>query len=179
MARSDSLIRLAQPADASAIAQLSRDTIEAGLGWSWQPQRVGASIRDPQSLCIVVGSLPIRGFCITQFGEERAHLSLLAVDPRHRRRGLGASLVNWMLISARAAGIAAIHVELRANNVGAQSFYRSLGFEAAGLVSGYYRGIESARRMVLRLRPEGLEPPVWEIPLAWRRSARAADDSDA
>jgi ribosomal-protein-alanine N-acetyltransferase len=179
MTGSVSLIRLAQLRDAEAIARLSRDTIEAGLGWSWRPQRVAASIRDPHSLCIVDGIRSIRGFCITQFGEERAHLSLLAVDPRHRRRGMGARLVNWMLSSARIAGIATVDVEMRVNNVEAHRFYLSLGFEMAGLAHGYYRGMESAQRMLLHLRPEGLEPPAWEVPLSWRRSARAADDSDA
>ena len=177
MARTDPLIRLAHEQDAAAIAQLSRDTIETGLGWTWRPQRVAASIRDPQSLCIVAGARPILGFCITQFGEEIAHLSLLAVDPRHRRRGVGARLVDWMVASARIAGIAAIHVEMRANNSDARCFYHSLEFEMGELVRGYYQGVESAQRMILRLRPEGLPQPVWEIPLSWRGPARAADDS--
>ncbi len=174
MARHDSMIRLARVEDASAIAQMSRDTIETGLGWSWRPQRVTASIRDPQSLCIVAGMRNILGFCIMQFGEELAHLSLLAVDSHHRRRGLGAKLVNWVLASARVAGIAAIHVEMRANNSAARDFYRALGFELADLVPGYYRGLESAQRMVLRLRPEGMEPASWEPPVSWRRPEGSA-----
>ena len=179
MSRIDSVIRLAQDQDAAAIAQLSRDAIETGLGWTWRPQRVAASIRDPQSLCIVAGVRPILGFCITQFGEELAHLSLLAVDPRHRRRGLGARLVSWTVASARTAGIAAIHVEMRANNSEARSFYQTLGFELGELVRGYYQGVESAQRMVLRLRPEDLQQALWEIPSSWRRSARTSDDSGA
>lgn len=179
MARIESTIRLARERDAAAIAQLSRDTIETGLGWTWRPQRVAASIRDPQSLCIVAGVRPVLGFCITQFGEEIAHLSLLAVDPRHRRRGLGARLVSWMLASARIAGIAAIHVEMRAKNVEARSFYHALGFEMGEVMRGYYQGVESAQRMVLRIRPEGLEQAVWDIPLSWRRSERTSDDSGA
>ena len=179
MARTDLTIRLAQEQDASAIAQLSRDSIETGLGWSWRPQRVAASIRDPQSLCIVAGARPILGFCITQFGEELAHLSLLAVDPRHRRRGVGSRLVSWMLTSARTAGIAAIHVEMRANNSEARCFYHALGFEMGDLVRGYYQGVEAAQRMILRLRPEGLVQAAWEIPLSWRGPARTSDDSGA
>jgi ribosomal protein S18 acetylase RimI-like enzyme len=168
--RKDELnIRLARLADAEAIAVMSRDAIENGLGWSWRPQRVAASIRDPQSLCCVAGLQSIRGFCITQFGEERAHLSLLAVEAGLRRKGFGRRLVQWTLESARVAGIAAIHVEMRTNNTVAQAFYRSLGFERAGLVPGYYRGVEAAERMVLRLRPDGFEAQVWEVPRSWRR----------
>jgi ribosomal protein S18 acetylase RimI-like enzyme len=164
------VIRLARTDDASTIARMSRDSIETGLGWSWRPQRVAASIRDPQSLCIVAGRQSIVGFCITQFGEEIAHLSLLAIEPPHRRRGLATHLVHWMLASARVAGIASVHVEMRAANVEAREFYSAIGFELSAVVPGYYQGREAAQRMVLRLRPEGIEPPLWEPPVAWRRS---------
>ena len=164
-------IRLARIEDANAIARMARDTIETGLGWSWRPQRVLVSIRDPNTLSIVAGETRVLGFCITQFGDEIAHLSLLAVDPRYRRRGIGRRLVNWMLASARTAGIATVHVEMRTTNLAARAFYRALGFEDAGVVAGYYRGVESALRMVLSLRARDLPEVTWEPPLAWRRSA--------
>jgi ribosomal protein S18 acetylase RimI-like enzyme len=164
-------IRLARSEDANAIARMSRDTIETGLGWSWRPQRVLMAIRDPNTLSIVAADGRVQGFCITQFGDEIAHLSLLAVDPRQRRRGLGRNLVAWMLASARVAGIATVHVEMRTTNLLARAFYRTLGFEDAGVVTGYYRGVESALRMVLSLRGQDLTEVTWEPPLAWRRPA--------
>ncbi|MCC7079743.1 MAG: GNAT family N-acetyltransferase [Burkholderiales bacterium] len=162
-------IRLATIADANAIARMSRDTIETGLGWSWRPPRVLVSLRDPNTLSNVIGDNRVQGFCITQFGDEIAHLSLLAVDARLRRRGLGRKLVSWMLVCARTAGIATVHVEMRTTNLAARAFYRSLGFEDAGVVAGYYRGVESALRMVLSLRARDYPEVIWEPPLAWRR----------
>jgi ribosomal protein S18 acetylase RimI-like enzyme len=164
-------IRLARTEDANAIARMSRDTIETGLGWSWRPQRVLMSIRDPNTLSVVIGEGRVQGFCITQFGDEIAHLSLLAIDPKFRRQGLGRKLVAWMLMSARTAGIATVHVEMRTTNMLARAFYRTLGFEDAGVVTGYYRGVESALRMVLRLRAQDLQEVTWEPPIAWRRPA--------
>jgi [ribosomal protein S18]-alanine N-acetyltransferase len=148
---------------------MSRDTIETGLGWSWRPARVLASIRDSETLAIVAGPERVRGFCIAQFGDESVHLSLLAVNATWRRQGLGRELVNWILASARAAGIAVVNVEMRLTNSKARAFYSALGFEEAGVVAGYYRGIESALRMILRLRAGDLPKVVWEPPLAWRR----------
>ena len=162
-------IRLARADDAAAIARMSRDEIESGLGWSWRPQRVLGAIRDPNTLAIVHGPDHVAGFCITQFAEEIGHLSLLAVETKFRRRGFGRQLVAWMLCSARVAGLATIHVEMRTTNLTARAFYRTLGFEDAGVVTGYYRGVESALRMVLSLRSRHLPDVTWEPPLEWRR----------
>ena len=162
-------IRLARAEDSAAIARMSRDEIETGLGWSWRPQRVLGSIRDPNTLAIVFGPNQVEGFCITQFAEEIGHLSLLAVEVKLRRHGRGRQLVAWMLSSARVAGLATIHVEMRTTNLAARAFYRSLGFEDAGVVAGYYRGVESALRMVFSLRSRHLPEISWEPPLEWRR----------
>jgi len=148
---------------------MSRDTIETGLGWSWRPGRVLAAIGDPETLSIVAGAARVHGFCIAQFGDDSVHLSLLAVDSDWRRRGIGRKLVHWMLASARVAGGAAVHVEMRLTNSSARAFYSALGFEEAEVVAGYYRGVESALRMILRLRAGDLPKVIWEPPLAWRR----------
>ena len=60
---------------------------------------------------------------------------------------------------------------MRTTNLAARAFYRTLGFEDAGVVAGYYRGVESALRMVLSLRSRDFPEVTWEPPLAWRRPA--------
>ena len=82
------------------------------------------------------------------FGDEDAHLNLLAVSPLQRHTGIGRRLVLWLERSAGFAGICAIHVEVRASNMSAQSFYRSLGYRPVGLWPGYYCGREAAVRML-------------------------------
>ena len=144
---------LAAEADALGIARMSRDLIETGLGWSWTATRVLRSIRDPEALVLVAREgRRIIGFAIMDFGEEAAHLALLAVDTSHRRRGIGRHLFGWLKESALTAGIAVVKLELRAGNVEAQHFYHCLGFEETGWTVGYYRRRETALRMALRLR---------------------------
>ncbi len=163
-------IRPARPADAQTIAQLSRDVIETGLGWSWTPARVRQSIVDRDSLVIVAGrGATVAGFAILQVGDDEGHLSLLAVDEAWRRRGVGRRLVEWLMGTAACAGLAQVRLELRSRNEEARQFYEAMGFDVFALSPGYYRGQEAALRMARRLRPEGLEPAVWEIPAAWRR----------
>jgi len=169
-------IRLAGSRDAQAIATMSRDFIEAGLGWKYDAARVLRAIRDRDTLAAVaceggkaVGGrgAPI-GFAIMEFGEERAHLMLLAVRPSHRRLGIGQRLLEWLLESARVAGIASIHLELRASNDAARRFYRAMGFYETVLVPGYYRSgegrKEGALRMLRVLRVPGPVPYTWRPP---------------
>ena len=141
------------PEDAMAVAEMSRDLIESGLGWSWSQQRVARAIGDAETMVLTARDCGrVVGFGIMEFGEEKAHLSLLAVKPGYQREGIGTQVFGWLRESALTAGIAVVKLELRATNVVAQQFYRSLGFEEAGWAVGYYRGRETALRMALHLR---------------------------
>jgi ribosomal-protein-alanine N-acetyltransferase len=138
-------IRLARPDDAQDIALMSRDLIESGLGWSWTRARVSRSIsnRDTLSVAMCRGTRLI-AFAIMFFGDEHAHLNLLAVRPEFQRLGLGTRLIRWLEESAHVAGIRAIHLEVRARNQHARRFYRRLGFLEMALLPKYYRGVEAA-----------------------------------
>ncbi len=59
-----------------------------------------------------------------QFGDLHAHLALLCVPPAQQQRGIGRRLIEWLVESARVAGIASIRLELRADNAAALYFYR-------------------------------------------------------
>jgi [ribosomal protein S18]-alanine N-acetyltransferase len=168
-------IRLAEPRDAQAIAMMSRDFIEAGLGWKYDAPRVLRAIRDRETLAAVAcestrsgGKGAIIGFAIMELGDERAHLVLLAVRPSQRRMGIGQRLLEWLLESARTAGMASIHLELRSGNEAARRFYRAMGFYETVLVPGYYRGgegrKEGALRMLRVLRTPGPVPFTWRPP---------------
>ena len=170
-------IRLAEPRDSQAIAMMSRDFIEAGLGWKYDAARVMRAIRDRETLAVVACESgkaspatrgAIIGFAIMELGDERAHLVLLAVRPSHRRLGIGQRLLEWLLESARVAGMASIHLELRTGNDAARRFYRAMGFYETVLVPGYYRSgegrKEGALRMLRVLRTPGPVPYTWRPP---------------
>jgi ribosomal-protein-alanine N-acetyltransferase len=147
------LLRLARPADAPVLSAMSRDLIETGLPARYTPGRIQRLIRDPQTNTVVAqDGTAVAGFAIMAFGDEHAHLQLMCVAPSQRRRGTGKSLIEWLVASAQVAGIASIHLELRADNADALAFYRQLGFTETVLVPGYYEGRIAARRMVRVLR---------------------------
>jgi ribosomal protein S18 acetylase RimI-like enzyme len=145
-------LSLAHYPDALEIAEMSRDLIEHDLAWSWTPARVRRAILG-RDCCVLVGrrERKIAGFAIMHFGDEVAHLNLLAVSVEHRRQGLGKQLIEWLSMSALEAGVFRIDLELRETNGGARAFYQSLGFQSLDVVQGYYQGREPALRMSRRL----------------------------
>ena len=141
-------LRLARPSDAVTIAGLSRDLIEYDLRWRWTPGRVTVSI-DAPNVNVLVACIHnrIAGFAIMRYGDDDAHLDLLAVAPAYRRAGLGRQLLEWLEKCAVVAGIFTVDLEVRASAKGAQLFYERMGYRALAPLPGYYQGIEAGIRM--------------------------------
>src|SRR5258708_39955359 len=128
-------LRPGRSADAAKIAAMSRDLIETGLGWSWGPDRVERSIANKDAFPLLACDRDrVVAFAIMYFGDEHAHLNLLAVRPSHQRLGIGRHMVEWLTEAAYAAGIATIHLELRAANYPALSLFRPLGFAVTAYI---------------------------------------------
>lgn len=165
MALRDLPLLFATPGDAPAIAAMSRDLIEAGLGWEYRRDRIAKMIGDPDTVALVARDASrIAGFAIMTCGEDRAHLVLLAVRPSHQRRGIARAMVAWLVDTAVTAGVASIHVELRAGNAAAFALYHSAAFEETLRVPGYYRGREAAVRMIRLVRAPTVPLPSWRPP---------------
>jgi ribosomal protein S18 acetylase RimI-like enzyme len=164
-------LRLADASDADTIAQMSRDLIESGLGWRYRSDRVRRMItRRDTSALVACDRRGIVGFAVMQFDDEHAHLMLLAVRPSHQRQGVARQLMQWLLRSARVAGMVSLHLELRASNSAALHFYRSLGFAQTLVLAGYYEQREAAIRMMFLLRAPDAQTPPDDWLLKLRRS---------
>lgn len=152
----DLTFTLAQPSDATTIAEMSKRLIEVDLPWSWTSKRVAKHIRDRDSVVLTarVGT-ELVGFAIMQFSDETAHLNLLAVEPGYEQFGIGRALVQWLEKSAATAGTFDVALEVREGNVGARWFYRKLGYREVRCLVGYYGRVENAVRMVRDLRVAG------------------------
>ena len=158
-------IVFATAGDAQSIAVMSRDLVEVGLGWEYRRERILGMIADRDATAIVArDGARVAGFAIMTFGQERGHLVLLAVRPSHQRCGIAHRLLAWLTETAVVAGAASLHVELRVTNLAALAFYRSEGFAETLRVPGYYRGRETAIRMILMLRGTRLLALPWSPP---------------
>ncbi len=122
--------------------------VEQGLRPSWPAARVARHIRHPESVVLIAErGRQFAGFAIMDFGDDTAHLNLLAVAPAERRRRIGERLVAWLEATALTAGTFIVELELRAGNAAARAFYESLGYAEVVRITGYYQGIEDAVRM--------------------------------
>ena len=66
------------------------------------------------------------------------HITTIAVQFEHRRKGLGETLLISVIDQARDHGALFITLEVRASNQAARSLYGKYGFAEVGLRSRYY-----------------------------------------
>jgi ribosomal-protein-alanine acetyltransferase len=152
----------ARAADAASIAQLSRRVIERGLTWRWTPEAVAALLLDSETAAVVARSDGRSvGFAIMsfRFSSHESHLVLMAVEPELRRAGVGTAMWDWLSTLARRGDVERVALEVRAENLGANAFYGSLGFREVARLPGYYQSREDALRMAFELQPRPAAAP--------------------
>lgn len=146
------ILRAAHKSEASEIAMISRQQIEYGLNWRWTPARVKRYIKDPETM-VLVATIDgvLQGFAVMNLGEDTAHLLLLGVQPKSRRKGIGTAMLDWLEKSCLTAGIRQIRLEVRASNPPARQFYERRGFLLVDHLTAYYDRSEAALVMARRL----------------------------
>ena len=78
------------------------------------------------------------GFCSFWRILDELHINNLAVAPSHRRRGVGAALLLYILQEGVALGARRATLEVRRSNDVARALYERFGFGVAGVRRGYY-----------------------------------------
>jgi ribosomal-protein-alanine N-acetyltransferase len=90
-------------------------------------------------LKIAEGPRGAAGFSLARCVADEAELLLIAVDPASQRCGVGHSLLDDFIETARDAGAFKLHLEVRDGNP-AVAMYRAAGFAPAGRRRNYYHG---------------------------------------
>jgi ribosomal-protein-alanine N-acetyltransferase len=129
-------IRTASVADAERLAVLER----AVFSDPWSRDGLAELLAAPHVTARVAEARDgIIGYAISRSIGTTAELLNLAVEPRHRRRGLGQALLDDMLGALRARGITEVFLEVRVSNQPARQLYERAGFRPAGMRRAYYR----------------------------------------
>ncbi|MFF1878244.1 ribosomal protein S18-alanine N-acetyltransferase [Leifsonia sp. NPDC058230] len=146
-------LRRATLDDVPAIMELEKSTFTTDA-WSEKSMRtevageygyylVAFEPEHPERIDAYAGLLAPRGAI-------EGDIQTIAVAPAARRNGLGRTLMLALIGEARKRGAREVFLEVRADNPGAQTLYRQLGFEEIGVRPRYYQpdGVDA---LVMRL----------------------------
>lgn len=132
--------------DLDRIMAVMEAAFDPAFGEAWTRRQVGDALVLPNTHYLLAGPdgrAPLEGqaaagFVLSRGAADEEELLLIAVDPRHRGRGIGGALIERFVAAARARGAARLFLEMREGNP-AESLYRRHGFERVGRRRAYYR----------------------------------------
>jgi len=81
----------------------------------------------------------IIGFAVSRMAADEAEILSIAVDARHRGRGLSRNLLLTHLGHLAGRGVRTVFLEVEENNRPARRLYERAGFSVAGRRERYYR----------------------------------------
>jgi ribosomal-protein-alanine acetyltransferase len=128
--------------------------VERVLPGAWAEAEIQAEAhREDARVLALYQNDELLGFALFRVVLDEAELLLFGVDPARRREGLGRALFEGALEVLRGEQRSVVHLEVRAANASARSFYRALGFLELGLRRQYYRDPpDDAVRMSLAVK---------------------------
>jgi [ribosomal protein S18]-alanine N-acetyltransferase len=143
-------VRDAELADLDAIMSLEVATFPSD---AWSRDLMATELASPHTAYLVVESDDaLVGYAglSAPAGAEQADIQTIAVDPTHRRLGIGTVLMRELLDVAKSRGAQEVFLEVRADNSGAEELYRRHGFTRIGLRPRYYQP-DDVDAVVMRL----------------------------
>ena len=106
----------------------------------WSESSVAAELKNPLSLWLVaVENGEVVGYIGSQTVPPESDMMNVAVDPNHRRMGIGEQLVDALCAALQQSGNTSLTLEVRASNESAIALYQKLGFAQVGRRPNYYR----------------------------------------
>ena len=133
---------------------LALDRAALGGLWTpsqWQqelaaPERPGVGLRQGNELvAMACGWLVL----------DELHITLVAVTPTRRRRGLGRRVLDALLERGLEGGASRATLEVGSGNAAARGLYGAAGFREAGVRRGYYRNGDDALIQWINLSLQG------------------------
>lgn len=93
-----------------------------------------------------------RGFILVRAAADEAEIITIAVDPTHRRSGIGIKLLDHAMAELQLAKIQNLFLEVAANNEAARALYARAGFLECGTRPGYYQDRDARTDAVIMKR---------------------------
>ena len=127
-----------RPFDAGDEAHVVRLWTDCGLVVPWNnPYRDISRKLNVQPEMFLVGIVggQIIATVMAGYDGHRGWINYLAVDPQHRRSGIGRRMMGEAERRLQAAGCPKINLQVRSNNAAVIAFYQRIGFKIDEVVS--------------------------------------------
>ena len=164
-------IRAMQTGDLVQVQYIDRNSFSL----PWPTSAYNYELTNTQSL-LWVAEIPgeekpaeIIGMIVMWLIVDEAHIATLAVEPDYRRQGIGRNLLATALREAVRIGLREATLEVRANNIEAQSLYQKFKFEIVGLRPHYYRD-NSEDALIMTMNNLGESYLDWLDNMDWNNS---------
>ena len=143
------IVEPATSRDAARLAQLHGASFHRG----WGEGEFEAMLRERNTLVhrLRLGR-KIIGFAASRMAADEAEILSIAVDERHRGRGLSRNLLLTHLGHLAGMGVRTIFLEVEENNQPARKLYERLGFAVVGRRERYYKQSDGEQLNALLMR---------------------------
>jgi ribosomal-protein-alanine N-acetyltransferase len=123
------------------VVRIERDSFQ----FNWSEEDFRAALRQQNMIGMVAtgnhrdaDDRIILGFMIYELHKTKLHLLNIAVDPPCRGNGIGTAMVEKLINKLSMQRRQSIVTEVRETNLGAQLFFRAMGFQAIGTLRRAY-----------------------------------------
>lgn len=134
-------IRYVEPSDASGVYSVERECFPDPYARVLLDDLME---KEHDRFFVAIGDGRIIGYSVATARGKDGHIVSVAVDTRHRRRGIGAALLSAVTRRLIEEGVEHIHLEVRKGNGAAIAFYERMGFRAFSEIRHYYADGEDA-----------------------------------
>lgn len=128
-------------ADCDRVDRIEREAYE----FPWSLHNFASSIRARHDAWLFslgasrdTAATDLCGYALLMWAPEEVHLLNITVRPDLQGRGVGASMLRWLLDDSARRGAQRMLLEVRPSNPIAISLYETRGFVRIGLRRGYY-----------------------------------------
>ena len=129
-------------ADLPAVMGVMDDSFDPRFGEAWTASQFAGLLPMPGVwLLLAWREDEVVGFALSRSVANEAELLLLAVRRQDQGRGVGKTLLDQFMISARSRGANLLHLEVRDGNH-AVTLYERSGFRLVGRRPHYYAGVD-------------------------------------
>ena len=110
------------------------------LNGLWSKKQWGIELTNSKRVCIGIISLStLLAMASGWIVSNELQITIVAVHPDHRNKGLGKLVLSSLISKAQASGIKTATLEVKESNEPAKQMYKSLGFRIAGKRADFYK----------------------------------------